>query len=279
MPELPEMQALAERLAMLLGDARPTEVTAIGFSALKTVSPKPDELLGRPVRAVSQRGKYVVIAFDGGLRLLVHLGQAGRLDVEQPPKATRPRGAVVRVVFDGRIALLAREYGTERKAGWWVLGPGDDGPLARLGPEAGSPEFEHLVTTGDSGQRLHTWLRDQHVVAGLGRGYTDDVLNRARLSPFATLASLDSTSREQLVASVREVIAEALGRERERTGGLSAARLGERFTVHNRKGEPCPRCGTPISAISYASYEIDYCSHCQTSGRILADRRMSRLLR
>ncbi|MCU1495513.1 MAG: lyase [Acidimicrobiaceae bacterium] len=279
MPELPEMQALAERLGPLLSGARPSVVAALGFSALKTVSPRPDDLVGRRVTAVGRRGKYLLTELEGGLRLLVHLGQAGRLDVEQPPKATKPRGAVVRVTFDSGIAILVREFGTERKAAWWVLGPGDDGPLAGLGPEAGSDDFGELVMTTDSGQRLHTWLRDQHVVAGLGRGYADDVLNRARLSPFASPGSLDTDERQRLLGSVRYVLAEALARERERTGGLSEARLGERFAVHNRKGEPCPNCGSPLSAISYASYEIDYCSTCQTGGRVLADRRMSRLLR
>jgi formamidopyrimidine-DNA glycosylase len=188
----------------------------------------------------------------------------------------------VRLEFDREgdaLALLVREYGTERKAAWWVLAAGDDGPLSTLGPEADSDEFAALVAASDSTQRLHTWLRDQHVVAGLGRGHTDDVLNRARLSPFAAPRSLEPAGRAALVEAVRSVLGTALARERERTGGLSAASLGDRFTVHNRKGQPCPNCGTPLSAISYATYEIDYCSTCQTGGRVLADRRMSRLLR
>lgn len=279
MPELPEMQALAERLTpLLVGDAV-RAVSPLGFSALKTVAPAPGELVGRKIAAVARRGKYLVFTTAGDLRLLIHLGQAGRLDVERPAKHTRPRGAVLRLDTEADLALLVREFGTERKAGWWVLPPRDDGPLASLGPEAGSPQFDLLVAGTDATARLHTWLRDQHVVAGLGRGHTDDILNRARLSPFAAPGSLDAAARGRLVDAVREVLDAALERERERTGGLSAPRLGDRFLVHNKKGEPCPRCTTPLSAISYASYEIDYCARCQTGGRTLADRRMSRLLR
>ncbi len=255
MPELPEVQALAERLAPVLVGDRVERVVALSFSGLKTVAPRPEELVAKTVARVGRRGKFLVIEVEDGLRLLVHLG------------------------LSGGVALLVREHGRERKAGWWVLAPGDDGPLAALGPEAGSQAFAELVMRAAGKERLHTWLRDQRVVAGLGRGHTDDVLNRAGLSPFATPGRLDAGERDRLVSSVREVLAEALARERRRTGGLSAASLGDRFAVHNRKGEPCPRCGTPIASVSFSTYEIDYCSRCQTGGRVLADRRLSRLLR
>ena len=279
MPELPEVQALAERLAPVLVGDRVERVVALSFSGLKTVAPRPEELVAKTVARVGRRGKYLVIEVEDGLRLLVHLGQAGRLDLESPPRSTRPKGGLFRLGLSGGVALLVREHGRERKAGWWVLAPGEDGPLAALGPEAGSQAFAELVMRAAGKERLHTWLRDQRVVAGLGRGHTDDVLNRAGLSPFATPGRLDAGERDRLVSSVREVLAEALARERRRTGGLSAASLGDRFAVHNRKGEPCPRCGTPIASVSFSTYEIDYCSRCQTGGRVLADRRLSRLLR
>ena len=132
---------------------------------------------------------------DDAPRVLVHLSQAGRLDVERPPKQTRAKGSVVRLRFvdrDGEeVALLVREYGHERKAAWWVLAPGDDGPLERLGPEPDSDEFAELVLHGDDRRRVHTILRDQRTVSGVGRGYADDALWRAQLSPYASLASLD----------------------------------------------------------------------------------------
>ena len=275
------MQALAERLNDALAGRTVRRVDALGFTALKTVEPPADALLGRRVAGVTRRGKYLVVTVDGddgALRVLMHLSQAGRVDVERPPKATRPKGSVVRLVADD-VGVLVREHGTQRKAGWWILGPGDDGPLASLGPEPHSDAVAELVRTDDSPRRLHTWLRDQRVVAGIGRGYADDILHRARLSPFTTLRSLDADRREILLESVRLVLDEALASERQREGGLSEAKLGERFAVHGRWGQQCPRCGETLRRVSYESHEITYCPRCQTGGRELADRRLSRLLR
>jgi len=159
------------------------------------------------------------------------------------------------------------------------LEQGDDGPLATLGPEPDDPEFERLFLEEQSGRHVHTLLRDQHFVSGVGRGYADDALNRARLSPFAPLKSLSVEERQRLVDSVRSVMAEALERERTRTGALSEPRLGERFLVHNRVGEPCLSCGDPLRMVSFESHEVVYCPTCQTKGKVLADRRLSRLLR
>jgi len=278
MPELPEMQALAERLDAALAGRALTRTDLLGFSSLKTFAPGPEELVGQPLSAVGRRGKYVVLSFDGGRRVLIHLSQGGRADLESPPKSTKPRGALVRLVFGDR-ALLIREHGTQRKAGWWVLEAGDNGPLGTLGPEPDDPEFERLLFEDDSTRHLHTLLRDQHFVSGVGRGYADDALNRARLSPFASLRSLPTEDRRRLVDSVRSVLAEALGRERTRTGALSEPRLGERFLVHNRSGEPCLTCGETLRSVRFDSHEVVYCPACQTKGRVLADRRLSRLLR
>lgn len=284
MPEMPEMHALSERLDAALRGATLVRADALGFSGLKTVRPPPEELVGRTVTGVARRGKYVVLSFDGGARILLHLSQAGRVDIEQPVKSTRPRGSVVRLVFDGPeggspLAVLVREHGTQRKAGWWVLAAGDDGPLAGLGVEATSEDLVEFLTTSDSTRHLHTLLRDQHVVAGIGRGWADDILNRAGLSPFASLKSLDAAQRARLVEAVRSVLDEALELERGRSGGLSEAKLGGRFAVHNRFGQPCPVCGEPLQRVSFDSYEVVYCPRCQTRGKVLADRRMSRLLR
>jgi formamidopyrimidine-DNA glycosylase len=279
MPELPEMQALAERLGAALAGTALTGVELLGFTALKTVSPAPDELVGTTLTGVGRRGKYLVLAFDGSRRILIHLSQAGRLDLEVPARSTRPRGAVVRFLFDDDSAVLVREHGTQRKAAWWVLDTGDEGPLAVLGPEPDDPAFAELLRTGDSTRRIHTVLRDQRTVAGLGRGYTDDVLNQVGISPFAPLRSLTPGQREALVDAVRQVLDDALAQERARTGGLSEPKLGLRFAVHNRVGQPCPRCGSPLLRVSYESHEIVYCASCQTKGRVLADRRLSRLLR
>jgi formamidopyrimidine-DNA glycosylase len=286
-PELPEMQALAERLDAVLSGLVLRRADLLGFSSLKTYAPSPADLKGATLTAVTRRAKYLVWHFDDGNRIVLHLSQAGRLDIETPPKKTKPRGAVARFVFgegtgglDGEgIGILVREYGTQRKASWWVLGPDDDGPLADLGPEPGSAEFAEFIRTSNSKRHLTTDLRDQHTVSGIGRGWGDDILQRAKLSPFASLGSLKPEQREALLTAAVEVLEEALELERARPGGLSESSLGGRFKVHGRFGEPCPTCDTKLERVSFESYEMAYCPTCQTGGKVLADRRLSRLLK
>ncbi len=280
------MQALSERLDALLAGATLERADLLGFSSLKTYAPTPEDLYGHQLRSVGRRAKYLVWEFEGGSRMVLHLSQAGRLDIEEPPKKTKPRGAVARFTFTtagaspSTVAVLVREYGTQRKASWWMLAPGDEGPLAGLGPEPGSDEFAEFIRTSDSRRHLTTDLRDQHVVSGIGRGWGDDILHRAKLSPFASLHSLTPDQREALLAAATDVLAEALELERGREGGLSEAKLGGRFKVHNRVGEPCPTpCGDTLRRVSFESYEMSYCPTCQTGGKVLADRRLSRLLK
>jgi formamidopyrimidine-DNA glycosylase len=277
-PELPEIRALAERLDAAFAGARVAGFDPLGFSGLKTVVPAPETLVGVELRDVSQRGKYVVVDF-GGPRLLVHLSQAGRLDIEEQAKKTRPKGAVVRIRFDDGRAWLVREHGTERKAGWWVLAEGDDGPLEKLGPEPGTQAFDDIILHGTDRRRVHTLLRDQRTVSGVGRGYADDALHRAGISPTATLASLTLEQRKALLDALHATLAGALEGERTREGGLSAPKLGDRFHIHNHHGQPCPTCDDTLRRISYESYEITYCPTCQTKGKVLADRRLSRLVK
>ena len=282
-PELPEMQALSERLTESLVGRTLREARLLGFSSLKTVSPEPAELLAHTLTSVARRAKYLVFTFDDGRRIVLHLSQAGRVDIEEPPKVTRPRGAVARFIFDGDPwgrAILIREFGTKRKAAWWVLRADDSGPLEGLGPEPGSAEFSELIRTSASNRRLHTDLRDQRVMAGIGRGWGDDILHQARLSPFGTLGSLGAIERERLIEAVDKVLGQALAAERTRVGGLSESSLAGRFAVHGRVGQPCPLpCGDTLARVSFESYEMTYCPSCQTNGRVLADRRMSRLLK
>jgi len=296
MPEMPEMQALAERLGAAVGGGVLERAVPIQFSALKTFDPSPESLVGRRVAGVGRRGKYVIVGFEEvepptgsaagvgtsgdptGSKLLFHLSQGGRVDIEDPPKSTRPRGGVLRLLFADRPSVLIKEFGTERKAGWWVTGPGDDGPLVGLGPEALSDEFVALLLEGADRRRVHTLLRDQRTVAGIGRGYSDDILHAARISPYATLASLRPDERQALVDAVRSVLTQGLEAERKRRGGLPT-KLGDHFSVHRGHGRPCPRCGEDLRRVSYESYEVTYCPECQSGGKVLADRRMSRLVR
>jgi formamidopyrimidine-DNA glycosylase len=277
MPELPEIQALAERLDTALSGGAIVGIDALSFASLKTYAPKPESLIGLTLQRVSRRGKFLVLELEGP-RLLVHLSQGGRIDVEDPPKATRPRGAVVRLSFEGRPSVLVKEFGRERKVGWWVLARDHEGPLAALGPDALSEEAGAFLRAAADGRRVHTILRDQRTIAGVGRGYADDVLHRARVSPYASLSSLFGEQREELVSAVREVLGEALEVERRRSGGLPP-KLGDRFAVHGRWGRSCPRCRADLRRVSYESYEVTYCPECQTGGKVLADRRLSRIVR
>ena len=278
MPEFPEVHALSERIDELVRGARFDRADILQFSSLKTYAPRPAELRGATIASVGSRGKYLVFPFQDERRLLVHPSQGGRVDIETPPKSTRPRGSVVRLRFEDRPSLLVKEFGTQRKSGWWILAAGDDGPLAKLGPEALSPEADELLMSSADTRRVHTILRDQRTIAGMGRGYTDDVLHDAKLSPTSQLGKLDGDQRTELVTSIHRILGDALEVERRRSGGLPT-KLGDHFTVHGRSGEPCPRCGADLRRVSYEDYEVTYCPTCQTGGKILADRRLSRLLR
>jgi formamidopyrimidine-DNA glycosylase len=277
-PEMPEMQALAERLDEVLAGAALERLDLLQFSSLKTYAPRPEEALGREIDGVGRRGKYLAVRLAGGMRVLVHLSQGGRVDVESPPKSTKPRGSVLRIRAADRPSVLVKEFGTQRSAGWWVLAEGDDGPLERLGPDVLTPEADELLRTGTEGRRVHTILRDQRTIAGVGRGYSDDALHLAKLSPFARIDRLGEDERERLIEALHTILDQALEVERGRSGGLPT-KLGDHFTVHNRAGEPCPACGADLRRVSYESHEIVYCPACQTGGKILADRRMSRLIR
>jgi formamidopyrimidine-DNA glycosylase len=276
-PELPEVQALAERLDAALTGSVLQKLDLLQFSSLKTFAPRPEELVGRTLDGVTRRGKFTVMGF-GGRRLLFHLSQGGRVDLEDPPKATKPRGSVLRMRFGSAPSVLVKEFGTQRKAGWWVLAEGDDGPLTKLGPEVLSDAFAAWVRETEDQRRVHTILRDQRTVAGVGRGYSDDILHLARMSPYASVGKLSPEERETLLAATTEILDDALTVERARTGGLPT-KLGDHFTVHGKYGEPCPRCGEDLRRVSYESHEVTYCPACQTGGKILADRRLSRLIR
>jgi formamidopyrimidine-DNA glycosylase len=279
MPEFPEIRALAERLDAAFSHATFDRVDLLQFSSLKTFAPRPNELGGKRLDRITSRGKFTVLEFEDGLRLLFHLSQGGRVDVEDSPKSTKPRGSVARLRFEsGRPSILIKEFGTQRKAGWWVLAAGDDGPLAKLGPEVLSEEAEAWWRSSDDPRRVHTILRDQRTLAGVGRGYSDDVLHRAKQSPYAALGKLSGSERAELIAAIHDILTDALEIERSRTGGLPT-KLGDHFTVHGKYGGQCPRCGDDLRRVSYESHEVTYCPSCQTGGKILADRRLSRLVR
>ncbi len=271
------MQALAERIDAALAGSHFLRADPLLFSALKSFTPMPEELGGKRLDYVRRQGKFLTFGLET-LTLLVHLSQGGRVNFLEKERSGRERGGVVRLVFDRPPILLVKEYGTERKAGWWVLGPGDRGPLEKLGPDPFSDAFVAMILTGSDTGRLHAMLRDQRRVAGIGRGYADDILHRAKLSPFRSLSSLSDEERHRLLTAVHSVLEEGLEVERRRVGGLPP-KLGDHWIVHARFGTPCPVCGSDLRRVSYESHEVTYCPTCQTGGRILADRRLSRLIK
>jgi formamidopyrimidine-DNA glycosylase len=275
MPEMPEIAALAERMHARSAGETLRAIQPISFHALRSVA-DPAASVGHPIDRVHHRGKYVIVT-TGPTRIVFSFAQGGRIEFEPVGKTARPRGGLARFTLDA-FAWLFREWGTERSAGWWILQEGEDGPLEGLGPDCDDPAVATWIRTATDDRQLHTSLRDQRTIAGLGRGWTDDILHAARLSPFASLTSLDADAREALIAAIDTVLARAFALERARPDGLPP-KLGDRFTIHNRAGTPCPACGADLRRVSFASREIAYCPTCQTGGKILADRRMSRLIR
>jgi len=279
MPELPEVQAHAERLTADFAGAVLQRFVPITFTALKTALPPPDTAYGSPLLDVGRRGKYLLLRFEP-TTFVVHLMQGGRLLVDEKQSA-KPRGGQARFVFDDGRALLLTEAGTERRAGVWcvaTVGALDAPPLDRLGPEADQLDAEAMAARfAQFPMRLHGFLRDQRAVAGIGRRLANEVCHRAKLSPFAGTAKLDADAAAAVVAAIRDTVAEGLAFERARTDMSSSAdRPGG---VHKRTGEACPVCGDTVREVSYSSYTVNYCSTCQTGGKILADNTTSKFLR
>jgi formamidopyrimidine-DNA glycosylase len=277
-PEMPEVQAHAERLTEDFGGDALARFRPITFTALKTYAPAPEEAVGHPLLDVGRRGKHLLLRFEP-VTFVVHLMQGGRLKPDEK-QAAKPKGGQARWTFaDGR-ALLLTEAGTERKAGVWVVAgdPGDQEPLADLGPEAESLDRDALAKLlAEHPMRLHTWLRDQRILAGLGRRLANEICHRAKLSPFANTGKLDDDAVDRLHAAVGECIAESLAYERTRSDMSSSKdRPG---AVHHRTGEACPVCGDSVRAVEYRSYTVNYCPTCQTGGKVLADNTTSKFLR
>ena len=278
MPEMPEVQAHAERLTEDFAGAELQRFVPLTFTALKTFSPGPETVHGHELQSVGRRGKHLLLRFEPAT-FVVHLMQGGRLRVDEK-QAAKPRNGQARWTFaDGR-ALLLTEAGTERRAGVWVVDGvvEDQEPLADLGPEAEDVDRETLGRLlSDHSMRLHGWLRDQRIVAGIGRRLANEICHRAQLSPFATTGKLDDEAVDRLHDAIGACMAESLEVERERSDmSSSAERPG---AVHHREGEPCPVCGDTIRAVEYRSYTVNYCPTCQTGGRILADNTTSRFLK
>jgi formamidopyrimidine-DNA glycosylase len=279
MPELPEVQAHAERLTEQFHGSVLAKFVPITFTALKTAMPQPSAAYGCPLIDVGRRGKYLLLHFEP-VTFAVHLMQGGRLLVDEKQSA-KPRNGQARFVFAEGPALLLTEAGKERRAGVWALNPGTEEtspPLDRLGPEALGFTAETLAAAFDAHpMRLHGFLRDQHLIAGLGRLLANEVCHRAKLSPFANTRKLGAQGAATVVEAIHACVDEGLAYERTRPDMSSSA--DRPAAVHGRVGEKCPVCGDTIRSVSYSGYTVAYCPTCQTAGKVLADNTTSKFLK
>lgn len=276
MPELPEIRAHAERMAERLAGDVLAGVVPLSFTVLKTVRPSVDDAVGRPLVGVATRGKHLLLDFGETVHV-VHLMQGGRLRPD-PKEAKRPRNGHLRWRFQRGGAWLLTEAGTEQKAGVWAVAgdPVTQEPLDHLGPEADMIDVEAMrALLVEHSARLHTFLRDQRIMAGLGRMLANEICHRARLSPFAQTTKLGEEAAAAIVAAIQASVAEAL--EVERTRDDISASADRPSRVHNRVGQACPVCGDEVRSVEYRSYTVAYCATCQTDGRVLADNALSRL--
>ena len=278
MPELPEVQAHAERLTEQFRGAVLEKFVPFNFTALKTAVPRPDEAYGQPLRQVGRRGKYLLLDF-GDVHFVVHLMQGGRLLVDEG-KSAKPRNGQARFVFAEGPALLLTEAGKERRAGVWCVAADqlDGPPLHRLGPDALAMSPADLAAAfAATNMRIHGFLRDQHHIAGVGRMLANEICHRAKLSPFAMTGKLSDDEIQRLWQAIHDCIDEGLAYERTRSDMSSSAdRPGN---VHHRVGETCPVCGDTIRSVSYSGYTVAYCPTCQTGGKVLADNTTSKFLK
>jgi formamidopyrimidine-DNA glycosylase len=281
MPELPEMEIAARRLAAALPGQTIESALAPGINALKTFDPPLHALEGRAFTGVGRRGKLLTLAVEGDLVVLVHLMSAGRIQLQPKRASLRDKTSRLLLRLPDDHELRVREFGTKQRAWVKVLRADEldgDESLTGLGPEAW-PDPPPLRELLDAPRPLHTLLRDQQVITGIGRTWVDEILNVAKLSPFKRGDDLDDDAADALrAATVSE-----LGRVIDAYEAAVELPLPEKYPkptrIHAHQGEPCPQCGTVLEAVFYEDYVMTYCPHDQTEGRVLKDRRLSRLLK
>jgi formamidopyrimidine-DNA glycosylase len=281
LPELPEVEIVSRLLGQALENATVETVIPIGVSTLKTFDPPISQIAGRAIESVRRRGKHLIIDFDGELSLLVHLMSAGRLQLFEKHGSLRDKTSRLLIrLIDGR-ELRLREFGT-RQSSWAKLLvtrrlDGDEA-IATLGPEAwpDPPPFDQLLNVP---RPLNSLIRDQQVIAGIGRSWADEILHQAMLSPFKRGDDLTESQADDLRAATIERLGAAIEHYRQTVHLPIPDKLPMPLQVHHRAGLPCPRCGSDIRAVYFEGHEMCYCARCQTEGRVLKDRRLSRLIK
>jgi formamidopyrimidine-DNA glycosylase len=281
MPELPEVEITARLLDEALAGVEIESALAPGINALKTFDPPLSGLAGERILGVRRRGKHLIVEISGGQALLIHLMSAGRLQLY--PKLAGPRDRTSRLLVrvQGGRELRLREFGSKQAA--WVkllrsAELAEDAALVSLGPEAW-PDPPPLSDLLDVPRPLHALLRDQHTIAGIGRSWVDEILWEAMLSPYKRGHDLDQHERERLASAVVATLGAAIAHYEEVVRLPIPDKLPMPLRVHRHEGKPCPRCATTLRAVHFEDYVIAYCPSCQTEGRVLKDRRLSRLLR
>ena len=288
MPELPEVEALALDLRGRLDGHAIAKVHVAAFSALKTYDPPLTALEGTLVDDVTRHGKFLDISASG-LHLVLHLARAGwirwRDEVPTiPPRPSSRSTLAVRIVLDDQSGLDVTEAGTKKSLAMYVVrDPADVPGIASLGPDPLTDDFTvealQAILQREGRKQVKGVLRHQGTIAGIGNAYSDEVLHAARMSPFKPGSSLDDEEVQTLYDAIRDVLGAAV----ERSRGLAASELkGEKkshLAVHGRAGEKCPVCGDVVREVSFADSSLQYCATCQTGGKPLADRRLSKLLK
>jgi formamidopyrimidine-DNA glycosylase len=280
MPELPEMEIVTRRLGAALPGETIESALAPGINALKTFDPPLHALAGREFTGVSRRGKLLLLELDD-LVVLLHLMSAGRIQLHPKRASLKDRTSRLLLRLPGDRELRVREFGTKQAAWVKVLRAEDlegEESLAGLGPEAW-PDPPPLRELLDAPRPLHTLLRDQQVVTGIGRTWVDEILNVARLSPFKRGDDLSDDEAEALRAAMVSELGRVIDVYEERVDLPLPEKFPKPTLVHARQGEPCPQCGTMLEAVFYEDYVMTYCPTDQTDGRVLKDRRLSRLLK
>jgi formamidopyrimidine-DNA glycosylase len=281
MPELPEVEIVARRLNTSLSGAGVESALAPGMNVMKTFDPPLDALVGRQVTGVRRIGKMPVVEF-GDLALLIHLMSAGRLKVFDKRATPKDRASRVLVRLEDGRELRLREFGTKQRAWAKLLSTdavADDEMVASLGPEAWPPPpLEQFAAAIDQPRHLHPLLRHQRDISGIGRSWVDEILWEARLSPFKKGSELHEKEVERLHAALH-VLGDAIDHYEKTIGPEVPDKVPMPLQVHKREGQPCPRCGTTIEAVFFSEHQTNYCPKEQTGGRILKDRRLSKLLK
>jgi formamidopyrimidine-DNA glycosylase len=280
MPELPEMEIVTRRLGAALPGETIESALAPGINALKTFDPPLHALDGREFTGVSRRGKLLLLELDD-LVVLLHLMSAGRIQLHPKRASLKDRTSRLLLRLSGDRELRVREFGTKQAAWVKVLRAEDlegEESLAGLGPEAW-PDPPPLRELLDAPRPLHTLLRDQQVVTGIGRTWVDEILNVARLSPFKRGDDLSDDEAEALRAAMVSELGRVIDVYEDRVDLPLPEKFPKPTRVHAHQGEPCPQCGTVLEAVFYEDYVMSYCPTDQTDGKVLKDRRLSRLLK